>query len=245
MQKESNENLLALKIIFYPIIGLLVLALIIAKVFHLPLFDSNAPIVVTTWSQDTGTQITWWIKPIIVEGTWSIISWEIQTGEIIKSWNVMPDEPRWIVDYIMKNWTLNTDYIYADLYPQPVTHWKTSTENNAVYFKYIYKYRYPFAIPTDKKSGYIFITLNKPLAKDRDIFLAINWSSIWPLIKAQSENVRNETEYLYPMNKIPARWLKWLYSVNLFERIKNWILTLGWFVSESWNWIKNITIVLK
>ena len=240
MPRERNENIQALKVIFYPVLGLFICAVIISKLFDIPFFNS-----IENWTGlNLSWSISWWVIPIIVEWTGSL-SWENQTWSLIKTGNIIPDDPRGFVDYIMKYWELNKDYFSADVYNQPVTHWDTREENNALFFPYIWKYRYQFPISKDKKNWYILITLKKVLAKNRDIFLAINWSSVWLLVKKNSEIVRDENEYLYPINKIPVIGNKWRYIINLFDRVENETLTLWWFTSESGNWIKNITIVFK
>lgn len=228
------------KFALFIIIWSAIFMIFINKIFDIP-FLNNTEVV--PWTNNTWA-VTGWVIPIIVEWTGSL-SWENQTWEVVKTWNIIPDDPRGFVNYMLNNWQLNKDYFSADIYPQPITHWDTRQENNNLLFPYIWKYRYQFPVPNNKDKWYLLITLKRALAKNREVFLAIDWSSIWPLIIKKSEDVRDETEYLYPMENIPARWNKWEYTTNLFKRINNWILTLWWFVSESGNGIKNITIVLK
>ena len=191
------------------------------------IFQKNNNVTSETW-----VNISSWVENIIVEQ----VSWTNQ----IFTWNVIPNDPRGYVEYKLKNWNPGKDYFVIDPAPQPIIHGKTSTENNQVLFLYANKYRYRISMPQNNW-WYIMITLNKNLQQGRDVFLAIDGASKWALNKNLSEAVYDEREFLYNMEKVPA----WGYNINLFDYIKNQYLEIWWFVSESWNWIQKITIVLK
>ena len=190
-------------------------------------FQKNNDIIQVTW-----VNISSWVQNVIVEQ----ISWINQ----ILTWDIIPSDPRGYIEYKLKTWTPGKNYFVINPEPQPIIHGKTSAENNQVLFLYANKYRYRISIPKNNW-WYIMITLNKNLQQGRDLFLAIDWASKWALNKNLSEAVYDEKEFLYNIKKIPAWW----YNISLLDYMHNWYLEIWWFVSEVWNWIQKITIVLK
>ncbi len=210
------------------------------------MFSTKSNLMNFLWNNDEIITDTWanissWVENIVVEQTsWTNASWSIITWEIISTWEIVPADARWYIDYILKKWTVWKNFFIINPVPQPVIHWSTPAENNKVLFEYVYRYR--SKITLNKNAWwYILITLNKPLQNNREVFLAINWYSKWALSKKLSKAVYDETEFLYNIKGIPAGW----YNISLLDYLDHWYLDLWWFVSESWNWIKQITIVLK
>lgn len=219
-----------------PILVVVIIILVFLKVFKIPLIQQVYNNSWTTISTITWETIYSWVENVIVEQS----SWSIETWEVILTWETIPTDPRWYIDYVLKKWTAWKDFFIINPAPQPVIHGETSAENNDILFPYVYKYRYRVSL-SKNDWWYIMITLNKNLQKDRKVFLAINWASKWALDKNLSKAVYDEKEFLYDMKDVPAWW----YHINLFDYVKNQYLEIWGFVGEVWNWIQKITIVLK
>ena len=186
--------------------------------------------------------ITW----TVINNTWfniEILSWNINEStwavEVVK----IPDDERWYLDYILKNWVAWTDYISVEPPKPTVIHW-SKEDNNKIMYQYFYKNKITFDIPKTEKTPYIMIVTKKEIASNRDFFLWIDWKSLWAIRKDKSLPVYDYNEYLYPLYSITKAWYNWqIFDVK--SHVNNWKLRLNIFVWESWNYVEKIILFFK
>ena len=171
-----------------------------------------------------------------------LLSWNIE-----ESWNIqvinIPDDERWYLEYIIKNWTVWYDYISVEPPKPTVIHW-TRDDNNKVMYQYFSKNKITFNIPTTDKTPYILIVTKMEIPSNRDFFLWLDWQSMWAIKKEKSLPIYDYNEYLYPLYNIVKAWYNWA-TFDVKSHIKNWKLWLNVFVWESWNYVEKIIIFFK
>lgn len=188
--------------------------------------------VTNTRIQNNEPLITSWVT--ITINTWATMTWETN----------IPQEPRDFLWYIYNNWIEWIDYMAVEPPKQPVIRSTDKEENNKVIKNYFNKNRILFNIPKTDKIPYILIITNKEIPNNRDFFLWLDWTNMWPIKKEKSLIVNNTNEYLYPLYWIIKAWL----SPKTFDvkwHIENNKLDLNVFVWEAWNYVEKIIIFFK
>lgn len=139
--------------------------------------------------------------------TWATIEQQTTTWESI-TWITIeiPDDPRTYLDYIIQYGSWWVDYISIAPTNQPSMSSKAGNENTARMHDYLYKNRIRFDIPSLDKQGYIMFVTSKPVSNISNIFLWVDWLTIWRLNKKASLPTENQNEFLYKLNEIHLIW---------------------------------------
>lgn len=206
---------------------------------------------VTTWNiklKNPWTIINNNSWSVVIIYTWSINTWwqhvVIDSWEVVPTEDIIPEDPRSYIDYILKNWKAGEDYITIDPTIPPIIRSADKQDNNSVMYSYVRKYSNLFTMPTGKTEWYVMFTTKKEIASNRDFFLAIDGNVRWHIMRNRSLPVFNDNEYLYDIKRINVTQDEW-WVVSLLGYIKNGKLMMTAFVWEYGNYVSNITIVFK
>lgn len=144
------------------------------------------------------------------------------------------------VDNILSGGLSWTDYITKFETNQPNISSSSSSKNTEEMHNYLYKNRLLFDIPAGK-NGLLLIVTKKPVAEDRNLFLAIWWSTKWELRKEKSIPTNSENKYLFDINNLPiARFTP---GISLFDNTIDWKIQIGVLVGEKDNSVESVTMI--
>ena len=151
---------------------------------------------------------TWAIQ----EFSWNIYTWTdtITWDKINTSWVIIeiPSNPRDLLDYQIEYGEWWIDYIVATPIWQPNINSKTSKENNEKMHNYLYNNRITFDIKDTSRQWYIMFVTSKPIKSISNIFIWLDWSTIWWLDKDSTNRTKTkkENEFIYPLNNLDLIW---------------------------------------
>jgi len=137
--------------------------------------------------------------------TWATIeqqTWSTNTWVVIE----LPTDPRTYLDYIIQYGSWWVDYISIAPTNQPSMSSKVGSDNTSSMHDYLYKDRIKFDIPSLDKQWYIMFVTSKPVSNISNIFLWVDWSTIWRLNKRASLPTENQNEFLYKLDEMPLIW---------------------------------------
>jgi len=249
--KKSNEDIKALKVIFYPILWILFVTLIFWKLFKIPFFKDEPKEVIQIQTWNTNEVPIIWTNDIS-KLTWYIESWDndvfswvnldinVKISDIDKVLSILENGEKWVD--------------FSIITPQP-QYIKYSSNVDSDFKNYLVNNIYSLTIPNDIKWWYLYIKLHKPLKYMSSIWvyqpitiktnIYVNWW--WVYGRLNTKNTlpiyEENKEFLYDLTKIPIRTAK--------HNQTNWISTMKWkllkiwgFVSDtSWNYIENIIFI--
>ena len=120
--------------------------------------------------------------PIVTPG----VTVQINTGNLI-SWDIIKSEaPRDFLDYIINFGDAWKDYLMVVPPKPPVIHSSDKEENNKIMYSYFDKNVIIFDIPDNWTTPYILIKTKKEVSDNRDLFLWLDWKSMWAIRKDKS-----------------------------------------------------------
>lgn len=132
------------------------------------------------------------------------------------------------------------DYITKFEIDQPNISSSSSSKNTENIHDYLYKNRLLFNIPA-RKNGLLLIITKKPVAKNRNLFLAIWWSTKWELRKEKSIPTDSGNKYLFDINNLPVA--KFIPGISVFDNTIDWKVQIGVLVGEKDNSIESVTMI--
>ena len=116
----------------------------------------------------------------------------------------------WKVSIQSTTWDKRDDfYLEAKVKNQPFMGSKSWAENNINMHKYLDKEQYSFEVPKTDKVVYIHFVTTKPIASNRNIFIAVNGKTLGRIDKSKALTLgRTERDnmgnwYSYKLDKIP------------------------------------------
>lgn len=167
------------------------------------------------------------------------------TGELEDNNEISIDinNPRDILNYQMEYWTWWIDYIVASPINQPKLDSKNASENTKKMHQYLYQNRLNFEIKDKTREGYIMFITTFPVKDTNNIFLWLDWKTIWWLNKEQKLKTENDNEFLYSLKNIELIWNnQYKFSEDLSDKTTISINAIVW---EYWNYIEKIIIFFK
>lgn len=180
----------------YKQIGNMIILLIIGIVsaYLISLITNNNKTIVDIDNTNIPSTTTW--------ATIDIQTWSTNTWVVIE----LPTDPRTYLDYIIQYGSWWVDYISIAPTNQPSMSSKVGSDNTASMHDYLYKNRIKFDIPSLDKQWYIMFVTSKPVSNISNIFLWVDWSTIWRLNKRASLPTENQNEFLYKLDEMPLIW---------------------------------------
>ncbi len=174
--------------------------------------------------------------------TWDVITWDQDIT--IES----ATDPRSYLDYLLENGEAGKDYIVAVPTNQPAMNAKTSAENNTTMHNYLHKNRISFDLPKNGKQAYIMLVTSKPLSKIGNLFIGIDWKTVWWIDKYAKIPTDAVNEYLYPLcnlQLIGNSWIKFPAKNLCKNNAHNNKISLNAVVSGGNNKVEKIIIFFK
>lgn len=246
MKQETKIRILqiAFLIIYLPLFWLL-------SVYFLDWIESWKRELGDVWdkvsfiSWSITSNISWiqsatWVETDIL--TWDVITWDQDIT--IES----ATDPRSYLDYLLENGEDGKDYIVAVPTNQPAMNAKTSAENNTAMHNYLHKNRISFDLPKNGKQAYIMLVTSKPLSKVANLFIGIDWKTVWWIDKYAKIPTDAVNEYLYPLcnfQLIGNSWIKFPAKNLCKNNAHNNKISLNAVVSGGNNKVEKIIIFFK
>lgn len=143
------------------------------------------------------------------------------------------------LDYIMEHWEAWVDFFVATPTDQPNLKWKTSQENNEKMWSYLSNNKILFDLPNTDKQWYIMFITSKKVPENRDIFLWVDWKTVWHIRKEKSLTTKTDNEYLFQLDSIPIVWYQKTWDENVYGKSLNAV------VWQANNKIEKIIIFFK
>ncbi len=175
---------------------------------------------------------------LLLVGTTTSNTWSTQViNKPIRDINLSPIQN---VENVLSGGLSWTDYTTKFEANQPNISSNSSSKNTEEIHNYLYKNRLLFDIPAGK-NGLLLIVTKKPVAEDRNLFLAIWWSTKWELRKEKSIPTNSENKYLFDINNLPiARFTP---GISLFDNTIDWKIQIGVLVGEKDNSVESVTMI--
>jgi hypothetical protein len=248
MVEKSNEDIRALKVIFYPVLWIFLIVFLFWKIFNIPFFNSQDTWWdIQTWTMLTGINlpVSWNTNDVSVI-TWIFQTWfdqltwiDIEISDIDKVYSVLEKGTPWV------------DYSVISPRPQNTPYSSTMQDD---FLNYLVNNIYTLKMPDNIEWWWLYIKLKKPLRYmantktfqpitiKTNIYFQDRWT-YWRLITTKSLWVYMENqEFLYDLSNVPIRNAKW--SNWLTMRWKN--IQIGWFVSDTnGNYIEKIIFIWR
>lgn len=178
---------------------------------------------------------TWVVAEII---TWDNKTWVIET----------PNNIRDYIDRAISDWKAWIDYIVVNPLNQPNLSSSLWKDNNDIMHSYLYKNRNIFSIPDTDRVWYIMFVTTKRVKSDRNIFVWLEWQTIWRLdrnVSLEKWSVKSN-EYLYKLSKIDFIWNNsYRFTKDIYKEMKNNKISINAVVWESDNKVEKIIIFFK
>ncbi len=174
--------------------------------------------------------------------TWDVITWDQDIT--IES----ATDPRSYLDYLLENGEAGKDYIVAVPTNQPAMNAKSWAENNTTMHNYLHKNRISFDLPKNGKQAYIMLVTSKPLSKIGNLFIGIDWKTVWWIDKYAKIPTDAVNEYLYPLcnfQLIGNGWKKFPAKNLCKEDVHNNKISLNAVVGGGNNKVEKIIIFFK
>ena len=174
--------------------------------------------------------------------TWDVITWDQDIT--IES----ATDPRSYLDYLLENGEAGKDYIVAVPTNQPAMNAKSWAENNTTMHNYLHKNRISFDLPKNGKQAYIMLVTSKPLSKIGNLFIGIDWKTVWWIDKYAKIPTDAVNEYLYPLcnlQLIGNGWIKFPAKNLCKNDTHNNKISLNAVVSGGNNKVEKIIIFFK
>jgi len=188
---------------------------------------------------------TWAVQELWDVFTWSEIN--INTWTINNTWVTIeiPSNPRELLNYQIEYWEWWVDYIVSSPTNQPNINSKTSKENNEKMHDYLYHNRIRFEIKDLSRKWYIMFVTSKPIKSISNVFIWLDWSTIWWLDKT-SENrtqTKKDNEFIYPLSNLDLIWNNDYHFHKDLSREST--ISINAVVWEAWNYVEKIIIFFK
>jgi len=167
---------------------------------------------------------------VVVVTTWAIATWDL-----IK----IPEDIREYMDYIMENGEAWVDFFVATPTNQPnmnSSDWNKNTENM---HKYLYSNRISFDVNQSDKQWYIMFMTSKKISNNRNLFMWINWKTVWRINLDKKIEWTEDNEYMFKYDKLPIIWNNYSWDEDLNWK---WINAVVW---EAYNKVEKIIIFFK
>lgn len=176
----------------------------------------------------------------------------VVTGEVV-TWDQditieSATDPRSYLDYLLENGEAGKDYIVAIPTNQPTMNAKTWAENTTAMHNYIHKNRINFDLQKNDKQAYIMFVTSKQLSKVANLFIGIDWKTVWWIDKPAKIPTDAVNEYLYPLcnlQLIGNGWIKFPAKNLCKNGIHNNKISLNAVVSGGNNKVEKIIIFFK
>lgn len=188
-----------------------------------------------SWIQSTS-----WVETDIL--TWDVITWDQDIT--IES----ATDPRSYLDYLLENGEAGKDYIVAIPTNQPAMNAKSWAENNTAMHNYLHKNRISFDLPKNGKQAYIMLVTSKSLSKVGNLFIGIDWKTVWWIDKYAKIPTDAVNEYLYPLcnfQLIGNGWKKFPAKNLCKKEIHNNKISINAVASGGDNKVEKIIIFFK
>lgn len=156
---------------------------------------------------------------------------------------IFPEYPRAILDYWMDYGTWWIDYIVASPINQPNMDSKYWAINTEELHKYLYQNRIKFDIKDTTREWYIMFITTYPINKNSNLFLWLDWSTIWWIDTSRALFTENKNEFLYRLNEINLIWNN---NYHFYKDL-SWksSISINGVVWEAWNKLEKIIIFFK
>ncbi len=167
-----------------------------------------------------------------------LLTWDVRIIKPLRDISLTPIQN---VENVMSGGISWVDYITQIPIKHPNISWN-SAQNTEIIHKYLYnkENRLIFNIP-EWKNWLLLITTLKPIAKNRELFLWLQWSTVWILHKEKWIVTNNDNEYLFDINKLPVgTWPHW---ISLFDNTIDGKVQLNVFAAETDNYVEKITMI--
>lgn len=170
-----------------------------------------------------------------------ILTWNIDSNT--GNSNVGLNNPRDYLDYQMSKWTWWIDYIIASPTDQPKLNSKESSENSEKMHLYLYQNRINFEIANTNREWYILFITTYPIKNTSNIFIWLEWKTIWWLDKEKKLQTENDNEFLYQLSDLRLIWNNnYKFSKDLSN---NSTISINAVLWEMWNYVEKIIIFFK
>lgn len=230
MNKRSfNTELL---ILIYTIIFLLICFFIFNNEYFIWLLNKFS----NRWLKINNNEYQNTIGVTIETLTWNIDS---NTGNS----TIVLNNPRDYLDYQMNYGTWWVDYIIASPTNQPKLNSKISSENSEKMHVYLYQNRINFEIKDTHREWYILFITTYPIKNTSNIFIWLEWKTIWWLDKENKLQTENDNEFLYQLSDLKLIWNNnYKFSEDLSN---NSTISINAVLWEMWNYVEKIIIFFK
>lgn len=187
--------------------------------------------------------VTTWTISDIQNSTWTV---EINEPNVF-TWEAgvymeIPNNPRDYLDYLLEYWTWWYDYFVSTPSNQPNMNSQASTENTSIMHNYIHKNRIRFDLGNQNKKWYIIFLTKIPVSNISNIFLWVDWKTIWWLDKNKRILTQQENEFMYELDKV---YLIWNNNYHFSENLNKPVISINAVVWQADNKIEKIIIFFK
>lgn len=224
MMKNTKLNFIDKFFISFIIIIIIWIVILLLRKDPSTTEDDNGDtvnIITEIWNNE---QSTWYIGEL----TWSKVERDVSLS------------PMENVNNIMKNGIEWQDYITKIQNRQPNIYWNAQ-QNNQIMHPRLYNQdnRLTFSIPTNKK-WIMLVKLKNAISSDRDMFLAVNGTTMGLLHKDKALWSLNNKEYIFNISKM---YVANRPTINFYDYMTNNRIQLWVFVGQKDNYVESITMI--